>query len=189
MASRTPPERFASAPAPLSSPDHHSRTDSSASSKEHHAIHNELDNLHIVERSAAVDDEEESVTPIKPSAKALGKRRVIDAEKADCTLFPDITDRITVNAVYYRPDDIFYDNRDDPYPVENRLDSDSDEFTTGRWQQHVMYMMPPPNVLSNASDEVRSARLSMACISQLDLHFIWLWLSTVKDSWICILFM
>jgi hypothetical protein len=37
-------------------------------------------------------------------------------------------------------DDIFYEHRDDPYPVENRLDSDSDEFSGGRWQQTTHYV-------------------------------------------------
>jgi len=88
-------------------------------------MHNGLDKLRIGERGAAVDDDEECITPIKPSAKALGKRRVIEVEEADRP---------------FDTDDIFYDNRDDPYPVENRLDSDSDEFITGRWQQTTRYV-------------------------------------------------
>jgi YD repeat-containing protein len=106
-------------------------------------MHNGLDKLRIGERGAAVDDDEECITPIKPSAKALGKRRVIEVEEADRELFFDITIGSPLTPSITGPfdtDDIFYDNRDDPYPVENRLDSDSDEFITGRWQQTTRYV-------------------------------------------------
>ncbi|KAK0200973.1 hypothetical protein DFS33DRAFT_1092493 [Desarmillaria ectypa] len=56
-------------------------------------------------------------TPIKPSAKALGKRRLIDAEEADTP---------------FDPDDLFYENRDE-FPVEDRNDSDSDDSRDVRW--------------------------------------------------------
>ena len=54
-------------------------------------MHNGLDKLQIGELSAAIDDDEECITPIKPSAKALGKRRVIEVEEADRKVFFDIT--------------------------------------------------------------------------------------------------
>jgi hypothetical protein len=92
VTSRTPsPERFAPAPAPLSSPDNHSRTDSSTSSKDYPVVRNGLDKLQIGERRLAVDDDEECTTPIKPSAKALGKRKVVEAEEPDRKPFSDIT--------------------------------------------------------------------------------------------------
>ncbi|PBK71749.1 hypothetical protein ARMSODRAFT_954590 [Armillaria solidipes] len=65
--------------------------------------------------SSSSDDSVE--TPIKPSAKALGKRRVIEAEEADNP---------------FDPDDLFYENRDE-FPVEERNDSDSDDSRDVRW--------------------------------------------------------
>lgn len=65
--------------------------------------------------SSSSDDSVE--TPIKPSAKALGKRRVIEAEEADSP---------------FDPDDLFYENRDE-FPVEERNDSDSDDSRDVRW--------------------------------------------------------
>lgn len=66
----------------------HSRTDSSASSRDHYqALHNGLDRLHIGEPRVGTqlddDSDEDILTPIKPSAKALGKRKVVDAEQPE----------------------------------------------------------------------------------------------------------
>jgi len=122
MTSRTSsPERFTSVPPPLSS-DHHSRADSSASSRDYHAAHNGLDRLQISEVKVEPDDDD-ATTPIKPSAKALGKRKVIEAE-------PDRASDAN---------DLFHDARDEPYPPDNRVDSDSDE-VSGRWQQPTKYV-------------------------------------------------
>ncbi|KAI0277856.1 hypothetical protein BGY98DRAFT_977023 [Russula aff. rugulosa BPL654] len=56
------------------------------------------------------DHEEEVRTPIRPSAKALGKRRVVEVEEAD----PDA----------FNPDDIFYE-RTDAREVRNTAQDDS----------------------------------------------------------------
>jgi len=127
MGSRTPsPERFTPALASLPSSDHHSRTDSSTSSRDYHTMHNGLDKLQIGDRSAAVDDDdEECTTPIKPSAKALGKRKVVEAEEPDRP---------------FDTDDLFYDHRDEPYHAEDRVESDSDEASGGRWPQTTHYV-------------------------------------------------
>jgi hypothetical protein len=124
MTSRTPsPERFTLVTAPPSS-DHHSRTDSSASSRDYHSAHNGLDRLQISEvKVEPDDDDDDATTPIKPSAKALGKRKVIEAE-------PDRASDA---------DDLFHDSRDEQYPTDNRVDSDSDELS-GRWQQPTKYV-------------------------------------------------
>jgi len=126
MTSRTPsPERFTSVPAPLSSSDHHSRTDSSASSKDYHAVHNGLDRLQInAGKAVPNDDDDEATTPIKPSAKALGKRKVVEAD-------PDRA---------FDTDEMFYDSRDEPYHADTRVDSDSDEVSGGRWLQTTQYV-------------------------------------------------
>lgn len=126
-------------PAPLSS-DHHSRADSSASSRDYHAAHNGLDRLQISEVKVEPDDDD-ATTPIKPSAKALGKRKVIEAEP-DRTFFPSIHDGIAANFVTGASDanDLFHDARDEPYPPDNRVDSDSDELSGGRWQQPTKYV-------------------------------------------------
>jgi hypothetical protein len=107
-------------------------------------MHNGLVKLQIGETSAAVDDDEECTTPIKPSAKALGKRKVVEAEEPDRKLLLGIMVRFLLRFSItgaFDTDDIFYDHRDGPYPVvENRLDSDSDEFSTGRHQTtHYVY--------------------------------------------------
>lgn len=84
MPSRTPsPERFVSVQAPLSSSGHHSRTDSSTSSRDYYAANNGLEKLKIGDRSAIADDDDEATTPIKPSAKALGKRKVVEVQEPD----------------------------------------------------------------------------------------------------------
>jgi len=85
-------------------------------------MHNGLDKLKI---GVVIDDDEECRTPVKPSAKALGKRKVVDAEESDRP---------------FDPDDMFYDHRDELYPVEDRLDSDSDELSGGRWSQTTHYV-------------------------------------------------
>lgn len=83
--SRTPsPDRYNSPPAP----DHHSRTDSSASSRDYHAMRNGLSGLQIGQSLPRNDDDDDEVsTPIKPSAKALGKRKVVEVEEPDRQFF------------------------------------------------------------------------------------------------------
>jgi len=88
-------------------------------------MRNGMDKLKIGEGSAVEDDDEECTTPIKPSAKALGKRKVVEAEESDRP---------------FDTDDIFYEHRDEPYPVDDRLDSDSDEALGGRWPQTTRYV-------------------------------------------------
>ncbi|KAH9996151.1 hypothetical protein BJV74DRAFT_828545, partial [Russula compacta] len=73
--------------------------------------------------------EEDIRTPIRPSAKALGKRRVVEAEEAD----PDA----------FNPDDMFYEQTDtrearNPAPDDSGM-SDSDSDTPHRGQQPVHY--------------------------------------------------
>lgn len=90
-----------------------------------------------------MDDDDECTTPIKPSAKALGKRKVVEAEEPDRKPFSDIMVVLLLMSSFagaFDTDDIFYDHRDDPYPVANKLDSDSDEFSGGRWQQTTHYV-------------------------------------------------
>lgn len=105
-------------------------------------MHNGLDKLKIGEGSAVEDDDEECTTPIKPSAKALGKRKVVEAEESDRKLLL-VHGRITIDVACTGPfdtDDIFYEHRDEPYPVEERLDSDSDEALGSRWPQTTHYV-------------------------------------------------
>ncbi|KAH9025575.1 hypothetical protein EDB85DRAFT_2149658 [Lactarius pseudohatsudake] len=77
------------------------------------------------------DGEENTRTPIRPSAKALGKRRVVEAEEPD----PDA----------FNPDDLFYkrtDVRDTRNPVQEdsgMSDSDSDSLPRSWPQQPVHY--------------------------------------------------
>jgi hypothetical protein len=52
-------------------------------------MHNGLKKLQIGEKSTPVDDDE-CTTPIKPSAKALGKRKVIEDEEPDRELLFDV---------------------------------------------------------------------------------------------------
>ncbi|KAI0255530.1 hypothetical protein BJV78DRAFT_1358700 [Lactifluus subvellereus] len=78
------------------------------------------------------DNGEENIrTPIRPSAKALGKRRLVEVEDPD----PDA----------FNPDDIFYDRTDaretrNPGPDDSGIsDSDSDSAHRGWPQQPVHY--------------------------------------------------
>jgi hypothetical protein len=79
------------------------------------------------------DDEEDDVrTPIRPSAKALGKRRVVEAEEPD----PDA----------FNPDDLFYertdvrgDTRNPAQDDSGMSDSDSDSLPRSWPQQPVHY--------------------------------------------------
>jgi hypothetical protein len=74
----------------------------------------------VVTNKESVDDEddhneEESIrTPIRPSAKALGKRRLIEAEETDRKLFPRFffTPDRNLAADAFNPDDIFYERTD-----------------------------------------------------------------------------
>jgi hypothetical protein len=95
------------------------------------------------------DDEGEIRTPIRPSAKALGKRRVIETEEADRKPCAVVTrgrtvDMITV-AEAFNPDDIFYERTDaretrNPAPDDSAIsDSDSDSAHRGWPQQPVHY--------------------------------------------------
>lgn len=62
---------------------------------------------------------------VKPSAKALGKRKVIDAEEADQT---------------FGPDDMLFEHKDDPFPLDDRPLSDQDNSPEGRYQHPVHYV-------------------------------------------------
>ncbi|KAI0299014.1 hypothetical protein B0F90DRAFT_1810761 [Multifurca ochricompacta] len=85
----------------------------------------------IVDDEEKEEEEEEDIrTPIRPSAKALGKRRLIEAEEPDPEAF--------------NPDDIFYERTDvrdtrNPAPDDSGMsDSDSDSPHRG-WPQPVHY--------------------------------------------------
>lgn len=71
-------------------------------------------------------EEEEIRTPIRPSAKALGKRRVVETEEADRKSLTLVTLRLidTLRADAFNPDDIFYD-RTDAREVRNTAQDDS----------------------------------------------------------------
>jgi hypothetical protein len=90
-------------------------------------------------------EEEEVRTPIKPSAKALGKRRVVETEEADRKSYTLVTYYIdTLPADAFNPDDIFYE-RTDAREVRNTTQddsgmSDSDSESPLRQQQPVHYV-------------------------------------------------
>jgi hypothetical protein len=88
----------------------------------------------IVDENRDDEDEDEDIrTPIRPSAKALGKRRVLDAEEPD----PDA----------FNPDDLFYEQRTEVRDARNHpaqddsgmSDSDSDSLPRTWPQQPVHY--------------------------------------------------
>jgi hypothetical protein len=106
-------------------------------------LHNGLHKLQIEETSATVNEDEECTTPIKPSAKALGKRKVVEDEDPDRKLLSRFTVGLPLmwsTTGPFDPDDIFYDHRDEQYPVEDKLDSDSDDLSGGLWSQPVHYV-------------------------------------------------
>ena len=95
------------------------------------------------------DGNEDIRTPIRPSAKALGKRRVVETEEADrksCTLvILRLIYIYTPPADTFNPDDIFYD-RTDAREVRNPVqddsgmsDSDSDSAHRGWPQQQAVH--------------------------------------------------
>ena len=103
------------------------------------------------------DDDDDIRTPIRPSAKALGKRRVVEAEEPDrkspaspklylslfCVLIVGLVFFATADA--FNPDDLFYertDVRDTRNPVQDdsgMSDSDSDSLPRSWPQQPVHY--------------------------------------------------
>jgi len=71
--------------------------------------------------------EEEIRTAIRPSAKALGKRRVVETEEADRKPYTLVTLRLYIDnlaADAFNPDDIFYE-RTDAREVRNTAQDDS----------------------------------------------------------------
>jgi len=95
--------------------------------------------------------EEEIRTPIRPSAKALGKRRVVETEEADRKSYMLVALRLamfyidTLPADTFNPDDIFYE-RTDAREVRNTVqddsgmsDSDSESPHRGWPQQHAVH--------------------------------------------------
>ena len=92
-------------------------------------------------------EEEEIRTPIRPSAKALGKRRVVETEEADRKSYTFISTTYyidTLSADAFNPDDIFYE-RTDTREVRNTAQddsgmSDSDSESPHRQQQAVHYV-------------------------------------------------
>ncbi|EPQ55785.1 hypothetical protein GLOTRDRAFT_60574 [Gloeophyllum trabeum ATCC 11539] len=69
--------------------------------------------------------DEEYATPVKPSAKALGKRRQVDADDS---------------STRFDPDDIFLEHRDRLNGSEDDLASDADDAELRRWHQPVHYV-------------------------------------------------
>lgn len=95
--------------------------------------------------------EEEIRTPIRPSAKALGKRRVVETEEADRKSYMLVALQLamfyidTLPADTFNPDDIFYE-RTDAREVRNTVqddsgmsDSDSESPHRGWPQQHAVH--------------------------------------------------
>ncbi|KII83855.1 hypothetical protein PLICRDRAFT_47049 [Plicaturopsis crispa FD-325 SS-3] len=84
----------------------------SADSHFREQLHNGLERLHFASSHQQVDDEE-VLTPVKPSAKALGKRKVVVTDQPEA----------------FDTDEMFYEHRDMSSQREESLaDSDSDEY-------------------------------------------------------------
>ncbi|KAI0042145.1 hypothetical protein FA95DRAFT_1610446 [Auriscalpium vulgare] len=93
--------------------------------------------------------------PVRPSAKALGKRRVIEQEKADQA---------------FNLDDIFYERTDagrfgpPPHEDSNSADSDSDHDASRTHHPHVHYVYDAVAKRPQRSCASSSLRRSTACI-------------------------
>lgn len=130
-------------PSPATPSHRHSRTNSLRSIEG--GIQNGLDNLHL-NKITMLESDDEIRTPIKPSAKALGKRKIVDSESTDRELILQMFYLSRLNNAHltlgpFDPDDIFYEHKDEPsYPMEDRLDLDPDEDVNGRWQQPVRFV-------------------------------------------------
>ena len=98
------------------------------------------------------NDDEDIRTPIRPSAKALGKRRVVEVEEPDRTFYNALkVDYLCLifvarTADAFNPDDLFYertdvrDARNHPGQDDSGMsDSDSDSLPRGRPHQPVHY--------------------------------------------------
>lgn len=168
-ASRTPsPERYNSPAAASIHPisvSTHSRTDSSASSKDYPLLYNGLDRLHIgaslTRRHTDDSSDDDVLTPVRPSAKALGKRKLVDEEQADREFIVyhlEILANHRVCLGAFDPDDMFYENREEPFQTpESRVDSDSDEV---RWHQ-------PTHFVYDAAAERTQQRIRRGRVSTL----------------------
>ncbi|EGN94845.1 hypothetical protein SERLA73DRAFT_187914 [Serpula lacrymans var. lacrymans S7.3] len=113
--SRTPsPERVSSRP---------SRKNSSDSDKGDYVIG--LERLQIHDEYYPLEEEEEDdvKTPIRPSAKALGKRKVI--EQLEDT---------------FDPSGFPYEPQQEPYRRDTVVDSDSEDGSAAPWNHHVHYV-------------------------------------------------
>ncbi|KIJ18196.1 hypothetical protein PAXINDRAFT_167451 [Paxillus involutus ATCC 200175] len=104
-------------PSPDRIPIQPSRHSSADSGKEH--ISDGMERMNI--EDDPLNNEEETHTPIRPSAKALGKRRVIE----------DSDD--------YESSNMFFGNKDDPYGRDSALDSDSDDILPKRLPTRYVY--------------------------------------------------
>ncbi|EPS98820.1 hypothetical protein FOMPIDRAFT_1037243 [Fomitopsis schrenkii] len=94
-------------------------------------------------------DCEEPERPIRPSAKALGKRRQVDPTESEHG---------------FDPDDIFYDHADDQshHNNDDTLDSDSDEARHDPWHQPVHYIYDA--AAERTKERLRAGRVSTAAL-------------------------
>lgn len=87
-------------------------------------------------------------TPVRPSAKALGKRRQIEPTESDRG---------------FDPDDIFYDNADDQSRHnDDSLESDSDDGRHHRWHQPVQYVYDA--AAERTQERIRQGRVAAAAL-------------------------
>ncbi|TFK82019.1 hypothetical protein K466DRAFT_557157 [Polyporus arcularius HHB13444] len=85
-------------------------------------------------------------TPVRPSAKALGKRKVIEQPEGDRP---------------FDPDDLFYDHSNDS--IRNSEDSDSDDARTRNlWHRPVHYVYDA--AAERTEQRIREARLAAAAL-------------------------
>ncbi|KZT63220.1 hypothetical protein DAEQUDRAFT_734075 [Daedalea quercina L-15889] len=106
----------------------------------------DMSKLRTQSKDDAGDDGPEA--PVRPSAKALGKRRQIDPPESERG---------------FDPDDIFYDNVDDqPRHNEESLDSDSDDGRHNRWHQPVHYVYDA--AAERTKERIRQGRVSAAAL-------------------------
>ncbi|KAH9916215.1 uncharacterized protein B0H18DRAFT_1038853 [Fomitopsis serialis] len=107
-------------------------------------------------------------TPVRLSAKALGKRRQIDPTESDraCLIVAFLVVVSLCSSMCaggFDPDDIFYDNADDQSRQnDDSLESDSDDGRHHRWHQPVQYVYDA--AAERTQERIRQGRVAAAAL-------------------------
>lgn len=112
------------------------------------------------------ESEEEDHEVLRPSAKALGKRRQANLDESECQCSPSSVvglDSTADDSAAFDPDDLFYEHTNESRPSDNLSDDDSDDNQRPWHHQPVHYVYDA--AAERMKERLKEAHLSSPVVS------------------------